>query len=245
MSPRRRRIARAGRSSPMLGNAQRSHHRHRCRPIKLKGQSIAGRRAKLAGLNFLCGVALLASAAALLCIVRLGAEGETMRFQCGKWSRERFWRLIVAAVRRLAQGPESVAKLAAQCCRRRWSTSPPPITIGGSGQEYPTAPDGSPLGKLFDDLNPNQGQGAGRAGGAQPRFGLHHQRDDGTIITNNHVIEGADDIEVFLTDGTRLTGQAGRRRREGRPRGAQGRRRSQAALRRISATATRRWSATG
>src|SRR5690606_28946399 len=27
---------------------------------------------------------------------------------------------------------------------------------------------------------------------------------DGTIVTNNHVIEGADEIEVYLTDGTRL-----------------------------------------
>ena len=65
---------------------------------------------------------------------------------------------LAAPVEVFAKGPESVAKLAAEL-------SPAVVNIGtskhigGNGQEFPKAPEGSPLYDLFDDLNPNQGQG--------------------------------------------------------------------------------------
>ena len=59
----------------------------------------------------------------------------------------------------LASGPESVADLAA-------NLSPAVVNIGtsrkvplGNGAPFPEFPEGSPLKDLFDDLNPNQGQG--------------------------------------------------------------------------------------
>ena len=104
----------------------------------------------------------------------------------------------------LAKGPESVAALAAQL-------SPAVVNIattqhygGKTGAPYPTAPDGSPLGDLFDDLNPNQGQGPQAEQEARSLGSGFIIKADGTIVTNNHVIEDADDIEVYLTDGTRL-----------------------------------------
>ena len=45
----------------------------------------------------------------------------------------------------------------------------------------------------------------------------------GYIVTNNHVIDGADEITVTLTDNTITEGQAGRQGRTGRPRAAEGR----------------------
>ncbi len=104
----------------------------------------------------------------------------------------------------LAEGPQSVAKLAA-------ALSPAVVNIasshriGGAGQPYPTAPDGSPLGQLFDDVNPNKDLGPQAEQEARSLGSGFIIKDDGTIITNNHVIDGADEILVFLTDGTRLT----------------------------------------
>jgi len=104
----------------------------------------------------------------------------------------------------LAEGPQSVAKLAA-------ALSPAVVNIasshriGGAGQPYPTAPDGSPLSQLFDDVNPNKDLGPQAEQEARSLGSGFIIKDDGTIITNNHVIDGADEILVFLTDGTRLT----------------------------------------
>ena len=76
--------------------------------------------------------------------------------------------------------------------------------IGGNGEPYPKAPDGSPLNQLFDDLNPNQGQGPEAEQEARSLGSGFIIKADGTIVTNNHVIDGADEIVVMLTDGTRL-----------------------------------------
>jgi serine protease Do len=103
----------------------------------------------------------------------------------------------------LAKGPESVAKLAAEL-------SPAVVNIGttkhlgGKGQPYPKAPEGSPLNQLFDDLNPNQGQGPEAEQDARSLGSGFIIKADGTIVTNNHVIDGADEITVMMTDGTRL-----------------------------------------
>ena len=103
-----------------------------------------------------------------------------------------------------AQGPGSVSGLAAQ-------PSPAVVNIattqhygGKTGVPYPSAPEGSPLGQLFDDLNPNQGQGPQAEQEARSLGSGFIIKADGTIVTNNHVIADADDIEVYLTDGTRL-----------------------------------------
>jgi serine protease Do len=110
---------------------------------------------------------------------------------------------LAAPVEALAKGPESVAKLAAEL-------SPAVVNIGtskhigGSGQAFPKAPEGSPLNDLFDDLNPNQGQGPEAEQEARSLGSGFIIKADGTIVTNNHVIDGADEITVMLTDGTRL-----------------------------------------
>jgi serine protease Do len=86
----------------------------------------------------------------------------------------------------------------------------------GAGPELPMFPPGSPFEQFFKDfLNRNrQGQGGGGGGGGsdQPRPERRAQSlgsgfiidASGLVVTNNHVIEGADEVSVTLQDNTTL-----------------------------------------
>jgi serine protease Do len=103
-----------------------------------------------------------------------------------------------------AKGPESVAFLAEQL-------SPAVVNIGtsrripgGGGMPFPEVPEGSPLEEFFDENNPNNGLGEEQMQEARSLGSGFIISAEGTIVTNNHVIAGAEEIEVYLTDGTRL-----------------------------------------
>jgi serine protease Do len=104
----------------------------------------------------------------------------------------------------LAEGPESVAQLAANLSPAVVNIGTSRRLAGGNGAPFPEFPEGSPLEELFDDLNPNQGQGQGRMQEARSLGSGFIISGDGYVVTNNHVIEGADEIDVFMTDGRRL-----------------------------------------
>ncbi|WP_048861789.1 DegQ family serine endoprotease, partial [Acidisphaera rubrifaciens] len=85
---------------------------------------------------------------------------------------------------------------------------------GGGGPDMPSFPPGSPFEKFFHDfMDRHRGHGGGDPhGDAQPAPERRLQSlgsgfiidPSGIIVTNNHVIEGADEITVTLQDNTSL-----------------------------------------
>ena len=83
----------------------------------------------------------------------------------------------------------------------------------GAGPEMPVFPPGSPFEQFFKDfLNRNRPGQGGQGGGDQPAPERRAQSlgsgfivdAAGYIVTNNHVIEGADEVSVTLQDNTTM-----------------------------------------
>ncbi|WP_336800538.1 DegQ family serine endoprotease [Kaistia sp. MMO-174] len=105
------------------------------------------------------------------------------------------------------QGPDSVADLAAGLVDSVVNISTSQTVEGARGIPAPQAPEGSPFQEFFDEFFNKQKDGTTNA---PPRkvqsLGSGFVIDStGVIITNNHVIEGADEIIANFNDGTKLT----------------------------------------
>ncbi|RUT35146.1 Do family serine endopeptidase [Arsenicitalea aurantiaca] len=101
-------------------------------------------------------------------------------------------------------GPASVADLARELSPAVVNIGTSRRVRGGPGVPFPDLPEGSPLTELFDQLNPNRDQGPRSMREARSLGSGFFVSADGLVITNNHVIDGAEEIQVFLTDGSRL-----------------------------------------
>ncbi len=111
------------------------------------------------------------------------------------------------------QGPASVADLAEKLLGAvvNISTSQNVAASGGGGGPVtpPQLPEGSPFQDFFDEFFK---QRRGEGGGAPQRVqslgsGFVIDADEGIIVTNNHVIADADEIEVNLADGSKLAAE--------------------------------------
>ena len=76
----------------------------------------------------------------------------------------------------------------------------------------PQTPEGSPFEDFFDEFFNKRGQGEGKPGQKSARkqtsLGSGFVIDpSGVVVTNNHVIEGADEITVNFNDGSKLTAE--------------------------------------
>jgi serine protease Do len=110
------------------------------------------------------------------------------------------------------KGPDSVADLAERLLDSvvNISTSQ---NVGDTREvPLPQVPEGSPFQEFFDDFFENPPGGGGGQNGPGPRrvqsLGSGFVIDaSGIIVTNNHVIEDADEIIANFPDGTKLTAE--------------------------------------
>jgi serine protease Do len=119
---------------------------------------------------------------------------------------------IVASNPALARSaPDSFADLAEKLLPAVVNISTTQVIEGHSGPKMPQLPPGSPFEEFFKDFmernqpqqNPNRRQRKATSLGSG--FIIDTKKNgDAYVITNNHVIEGADEITVILHDNDRL-----------------------------------------
>ncbi|WP_298822199.1 Do family serine endopeptidase [uncultured Roseibium sp.] len=104
-----------------------------------------------------------------------------------------------------AQGPVSVADLAENLADAVVNISTAQTVQGRRSVPMPQVPDGSPFQEFFEEFFNRQNRD-----NDQPRrvqslgSGFVIDGEEGIIITNNHVIEGADEVTANFNDGTKL-----------------------------------------
>ena len=109
-----------------------------------------------------------------------------------------------------AQGPASVADLAEGLLGAVVNISTSQTVKGSEAPNavpMPQLPEGSPFQDFFDEFFKNrQGQGENNGGQKVQSLGSGFVVDaaEGIVVTNNHVIADADEIEVNFSDGSKL-----------------------------------------
>src|ERR1700751_3969349 len=121
---------------------------------------------------------------------------------------------LVTSAPAQARGPDGIADVAEKVIDAvvNISTSQNVEAKIGEGRgETPQLLPGSPFEEFFDDFFKNRrgGPGGPRGGDSQPHknnsvgFGFIVD-PSGIVVTNNHVIADADEINVILNDGTKI-----------------------------------------
>jgi serine protease Do len=129
---------------------------------------------------------------------------------------------VVASAPAFARGPDGIADIAEKVIDAVVNISTSQTVEakgggggGGGGGAMPQVPPGSPFEEFFDDFFKNRRGPPGGKGGDnngrefQPRktnsLGSGFIIDSaGIVVTNNHVIADADEINVILNDGTKI-----------------------------------------
>src|ERR1700756_4098223 len=119
----------------------------------------------------------------------------------------------------LARGPDGIADVAEKVIDAVVNISTSQTVEAKGGAEgrgaMPQLPPGSPFEEFFDDFFKNRrGPGGGSKGGDRSDNGPPRKTNSlgsgfiidtsGVVVTNNHVIADADEINVILNDGTKI-----------------------------------------
>jgi serine protease Do len=127
---------------------------------------------------------------------------------------------VLVSAPALARGPDGIADVAERVIDAvvNISTSQTVEAKGGGGEgrgAMPQLPPGSPFEEFFDDFfknrrgGPGGNRGGDKGGDLQPHktnsLGSGFIVDtSGIVVTNNHVIADADEINVIMNDGTKI-----------------------------------------
>jgi serine protease Do len=106
---------------------------------------------------------------------------------------------IISATTSAKLAPESFADLAEKLLPSVVNISTTQAVEAGKGPEMPQLPPGSPFEDFFKEFFDKNGQQqrSRRATSLGSGFIIS---EDGYVVTNNHVIQGADEITVILAD---------------------------------------------
>jgi len=101
-------------------------------------------------------------------------------------------------------GPQTVAPLAEQLIEAVVNVSTSQSIRGPQGLPLPSVPKNSPYDEYFGDFFENRGQSVPDRMVSSLGSGFVIDGKEGVIVTNNHVIDGAEEIQINLHDGTKL-----------------------------------------
>ena len=103
------------------------------------------------------------------------------------------------------RGPQSVAPIAEKLIEAVVNISTSQTVKGPQGVPLPRVPKGSPFEDLFEDFfNKKGGKSQGDRKVSSLGSGFVIDGKEGLVVTNNHVIEGADEIILNFHDGSTL-----------------------------------------
>jgi len=133
-------------------------------------------------------------------------------YSCMTWLTAALFALLMmaSAVAKAESFPGSFANLAEKLLPAVVNISTTQVIKGRSGPTMPQLPPGSPFEEFFREfMDRNQQQGEPRRQRNATSLGSGFvvnigKNGDAYVITNNHVIEGADEITVILQDNDRL-----------------------------------------
>src|SRR5207342_2790272 len=103
------------------------------------------------------------------------------------------------------RGPASVAPVAEKLLDAVVNISTNQTLKGAEGAPLPKVPKGAPFEEFFEDFfNRKGGKGPGDRKVSAQGSGFVIDGKEGLIVTNNHVIDGADEIIINFSDGSKL-----------------------------------------
>lgn len=103
-----------------------------------------------------------------------------------------------------ARGPESVAPLAEKLLDAVVNISTSQTIKGPQGAPLPSVPKGSPFEDLFEEFFSKKGRSQPDRKVSSLGSGFVIDGKEGLIVTNHHVIDGADEIVINFADGSKL-----------------------------------------